>query len=44
MLKSTANNLAALRAARAARGEDAAWIADLERELLEKAARLAPSE
>jgi tetratricopeptide (TPR) repeat protein len=35
MLKSTANNLGVLRAARAARGEDAAWIGDLERELLD---------
>jgi hypothetical protein len=43
MLKSTARNLGLTRAARAARGEDAAWIGELERELLEKAARLAPS-
>jgi hypothetical protein len=43
MLKSTARNLGLTRAAREARSEDAAWIADLERELLEKAARLAPS-
>jgi hypothetical protein len=43
MLKSTARNLGLTRAAREARREDAAWIGDLERELLEKAARLAPS-
>jgi hypothetical protein len=43
MLKSTARNLSLTRAAREARSEDAAWIGDLERELLEKAARLAPS-
>jgi hypothetical protein len=42
MLKSTARNLGLLRAARAARGEDAAWINGLETELLAKAARLAP--
>jgi MAP3K TRAFs-binding domain len=43
MLKSTARNLGLTRAAREARSEDAAWISELERELLEKAARLAPS-
>jgi MAP3K TRAFs-binding domain len=43
MLKSTARNLGLTRAAREARHEDAAWISELEKELLEKAARLAPS-
>jgi MAP3K TRAFs-binding domain len=43
MLKSTARNLGLTRAAREARHEDAAWIADLEKGLLEKAARLAPA-
>ena len=43
MLKSTARNLGLTRAAREARSEDAAWIAQLERELLAKAERLAPS-
>ena len=43
MLKSPARNLGLTRAAREARHEGAAWIAELERELLEKASRLAPS-
>jgi hypothetical protein len=42
MLKTTAGNLGLIRAAREARGEDVAWISDLEKALLEKAARLAP--
>ena len=42
MLESTARNLALLRQTREARKEDAAWIGELERGLLEKAARLTP--
>ena len=41
MLESSARNLALTRKAREARGEDGAWISDLESELLAKAARLA---
>jgi hypothetical protein len=42
MLESTARNLALIRKVRDARAEDAAWINDLESELLLKAARLTP--
>ncbi len=42
MLELTARNLALLRQTREARKEDAAWIGELERGLLEKAARLTP--
>jgi hypothetical protein len=41
MLESSARNLALIRKVREARNEDAAWIGDLESELLAKAARLA---
>jgi hypothetical protein len=41
MLESSARNLALIRKAREARNHDAAWINDLESELLAKAARLA---
>jgi hypothetical protein len=43
-LESTARNLGLLRVARAARHEDAAWIQELESQLLEKAAQLKPPE
>ena len=43
MLELTARNLALLRQTREARNEDAAWIGELERGLLEKAARLTPA-
>jgi hypothetical protein len=42
MLESSARNLALIRKDRAARGQDAAWIGELESQLLEKAARLTP--
>jgi MAP3K TRAFs-binding domain len=42
MLESTVRNLGLIGKERAARGEDAAWITDLESELLQKAARLTP--
>ena len=42
MLESSARNLALIRKQREARQQDAAWIGDLERQLLAKAARLAP--
>jgi tetratricopeptide (TPR) repeat protein len=42
MLESTARNLGLIRKDRAARGQDAAWIGELEGQLLEKAARLTP--
>jgi hypothetical protein len=42
MLESTARTLALIRQDRAARGQDAAWIGELESQLLEKAARLTP--
>jgi MAP3K TRAFs-binding domain len=42
MLESTVRNLGLIRKVREARGEDAAWINELERQLLAKAARLAP--
>jgi tetratricopeptide (TPR) repeat protein len=43
MLESSARNLALIRKQREARKEDAAWIAGLESQLREKAARLAPA-
>jgi hypothetical protein len=42
MLESSARNLGLIRQVREARSENAAWIKDLESELLAKAARLAP--
>jgi hypothetical protein len=42
MLESTARNLALIRKDRAARAQEAAWIGELESQLLEKAARLTP--
>ncbi len=43
-LETTARNLGLIRQARAARGEDAGWIGELEALLTQKAAELAPSE
>lgn len=42
MLETSARNLGLIRKERDAKGQDAAWIAGLENELLQKAARLAP--
>jgi MAP3K TRAFs-binding domain len=42
MLQSSARNLGLIRKMRESRNEDAAWISDLEGELLQKAARLTP--
>ena len=42
MLESSARNLALIRKVRETRNEDAAWIGDLESELLAKAARRTP--